>query len=40
MYDVDKTFYLHFLPEVRQVAGEPLATQLLEKHVFSHPANK
>ncbi len=40
MYDVAKTFYVHFLLEVRQVAGEPLATQLLEKSVFSHPGHK
>lgn len=40
MYDVAKTFYLHFIPEVKQVAGEPLATELLEKHVFSQPGHK
>ncbi len=40
MYDVAKTFYLHFIPEVRQVAGEPLATQLLEKYVFSQPGHR
>jgi hydroxylamine dehydrogenase len=40
MYDVAKTFYLHFLPEVKHVAGEPLATQLLDKHVFSQPGHK
>jgi len=40
MYDVAKTFYFRFLPEVRQVAGEPLATQLLDKYVFSQPGHK
>jgi hydroxylamine dehydrogenase len=40
IYDVAKTFYVHFIPEVRQVAGEPLATQLLEKYVFSQPGHK
>ena len=40
VYEVAKTFYLQFIPEVRQVAGEPLATQLLDKHVFSQPGHK
>jgi hypothetical protein len=40
MYDVAKTFYLQFIPEVKQVAGAPLATELLEKHVFSQPGHK
>lgn len=40
MYDVAKMFYLSFIPEVKQVAGEPLATQLLEKYVFSQPGHR
>ncbi len=40
MYEVAKTFYQHFIPEVKHVAGEPLATQLLEKHVFSQPGHR
>lgn len=40
MYDVAKTFYLHFIPEVKHVAGEPLATQLLDKYVFSQPGHQ
>jgi len=36
IYDVAKNFYTHFIPEVKQVAGEPLATQLLEKYVYTH----
>src|SRR5574341_1042178 len=40
MYDVAKTFYLHFIPEVKEAAGEPLATQLLDKYVFSQPGHK
>jgi hypothetical protein len=40
MYEVAKTFYLRFIPEVRRVAGEPLATQLLEKHVFNQPGHR
>lgn len=40
IYEVAKTFYQHFVPEVKQVAGEPLATQLLDKHVYSQPGHK
>ncbi len=40
MYDVAKNFYLEFIPEVKHVAGEPLATQLLDKHVFSQPGHR
>ncbi len=40
IYEVAKTFYLHFIPEIKQVAGEPLATQLLDKYVYSQPGHK
>jgi hydroxylamine dehydrogenase len=40
MYDVAKTFYFQFIPELKQVAGEPMAKELLDKHVFSHPGHK
>jgi hypothetical protein len=40
IYEVAKTFYQHFVPEVKQLAGEPLATQLLDKHVYSQPGHK
>lgn len=40
MYEVAKSFYQHFIPEVKRVAGEPLATQLLEKHVYSQPGHR
>jgi hydroxylamine dehydrogenase len=40
VYDVAKAFYMKFIPEVKQVAGEPFATELLEKHVFSQPGHK
>jgi hypothetical protein len=40
IYDVAKNFYTHFIPEVKQVAGEPLATQLLNKYVYSQPGHK
>lgn len=40
MYDVAKTSCLSFIPEVKQFAGEPLATQLLDKYVFVQPGYK
>ena len=40
MYEVAKTFYLEFIPEVKQVAGEPLASQLMDKYVYSHPGHR
>jgi len=40
IYEVAKTFYLDFIPEVKQVAGEPLATNLLEKYVYSQPGHR
>ncbi len=40
MYEVGKTFYFAFLPEVRQAAGEPLASQLLDQYVFSLPVHR
>ena len=39
IYDVAKNFYTHFIPEVKQVAGEPLASQLLDKYVYSQPGH-
>ena len=40
VYEVAKTFYLHFIPEVKEAAGEPLAMELLEKYVYSQPAHR
>jgi len=40
IYEVAKTFYLQFIPEMKQVAGEPLATELLEKYVYSQPGHR
>jgi hydroxylamine dehydrogenase len=40
MYDVAKTFYLQFIPELKQVAGDAMAKQLLDKYVFSQPGHK
>ncbi len=38
-YDVSKNFYTKFIPELREVAGEELAAELLEKHVYSQPGH-
>ena len=40
LYLVAENFYTKFIPEVKQTAGEPLATQLLDKHVYSQPGHK
>jgi hydroxylamine dehydrogenase len=40
MYEVGKTFYLQFIPELKQVAGDDMAKQLLDKYVFSQPGHK
>jgi len=40
IYEVAKTFYLDFIPEVKEVAGEPLASELLEKYVYSQPSHR
>jgi hydroxylamine dehydrogenase len=40
IYEVAKNFYLQFLPEVKHVAGEPLASQLMDKYVYSQPGHR
>lgn len=35
LYDVEKTFYLRFVPEAEMIAGEELADTILGKHIFS-----
>ncbi len=35
MYEVAKHFYEKFIPQLREVAGEELARELLDKHVYS-----
>ena len=35
LYEVGRNFYTRFLPQLRQVAGEELATQLIKQHVDS-----
>jgi hypothetical protein len=40
IYEVAKTFYMQFIPEMKQVAGEPLATELLEKYVYTQPGHR
>ena len=40
IYEVAKTFYMQFLPELKQVAGEQLANELLEKYVYTQPGHR
>ena len=40
IYEVAKNFYFEFLPQVKETAGEPLYSQLLEKYVYSQPAHR
>ena len=40
IYEVAKNFYFEFLPQVKETAGEPLNSQLLEKYVYSQPAHR
>jgi hypothetical protein len=40
IYDVAKTFYLKFIPEMKQVAGEQMANELMEKYVYSQPGHR
>ena len=39
IYEVAKTFYMEFIPEVKKIAGDDLAKQLLDKHVYSQPGH-
>ena len=40
IYDVAKNFYLHFIPEVKEAAGEPLGKELMDKYVYSQPGHR
>jgi hypothetical protein len=40
VYDVAKTFYMEFIPELKQVAGDKMAGELMEKYVYSQPGNR
>ncbi|MBI5832378.1 MAG: cytochrome c3 family protein [Armatimonadetes bacterium] len=39
IYDVAKTFYTEFLPEVKEVAGDELSKSLLDKYVYTNPGH-
>jgi hydroxylamine dehydrogenase len=39
IYEVAKSFYMEFLPEMKLVAGEPLASDLMEKYVYTQPGH-
>ncbi|MGE5530663.1 MAG: multiheme c-type cytochrome [Bacteroidota bacterium] len=40
VYDVAKSFYMHFLPEVKQVAGEELYKDIMDKNVYTVPGHQ
>lgn len=40
MYEVSKHFYEKFIPEIRTVAGDELADELLEKYVYTQPGHQ
>jgi hydroxylamine dehydrogenase len=39
MYEVSKHFYQEFLPQVKEVAGDEMYKQLLDKYVYSQPGH-
>jgi hypothetical protein len=40
IYEVAQHFYFKFLPQVKQVAGDQLYAELMEKHVYSQPGHR
>jgi hypothetical protein len=39
LYEVSKHFYTEFIPELKEIAGEELAKQLMDKYLFSQPGH-
>jgi len=39
IYEVAKHFYEVFIPELKEAAGEELANELLNKHVYTVPGH-
>ena len=39
IYEVAKSFYMEFLPELKVVAGEQMANELMEKYVYTQPGH-
>jgi hypothetical protein len=39
IYEVAKHFYIKFIPELKEVAGEKMAKELLDKYVYSQPGH-
>ena len=39
MYEGAKHFYLEFVPQLEEVAGKPLARELLDTYVYSQPGH-
>lgn len=40
LYEVSKHFYEKFIPELKHVAGDAMARELLDKHVYSQPGHQ
>jgi hydroxylamine dehydrogenase len=40
IYEVAQHFYFKFLPQVKQVAGDQLYAELMDKHVYSQPGHR
>ena len=40
IFDVAKTFYFAFLPQVKEVAGDKLYGDLMDKYVYNQPAHR
>ncbi len=40
IYEVAQHFYFKFLPEVKQVAGDQLYAELMDKYVYSQPGHR
>ncbi len=39
IYEVAKSFYMEFLPEMKRVAGDQMASELMEKYVYTQPGH-
>jgi hypothetical protein len=39
IYDVAKNFYTKFIPELKETAGKEMATELLNKYVYTQPGH-
>jgi hypothetical protein len=40
LYEVGKHFYTKFIPELKEVAGEEMAKQLMDKYLYEIPGHQ